>query len=608
MSSTTPARPLAAPPAAPPVADRSADPWPTLAQAGLLKPRHHRDEPIDTGLDASTRAGLEQVVQRAADAGASFSASVSQGWDEVTFTPLTPREASALVMRQPLPFRDKLVVQLDGGAHLPVKSLLELQALDATCSLAVATGATPVPAAAALQALIAVGWSFETQSSVTDRSGLYPILSSIYQGEYVTARPRAGAEAGDVAERRVLVGRPDHMLALAFFEQLAPADGLRDRSFAEGLWSLEQRGYCFNSSLTVSSDRGGRDAYTMYSQTRSQLMSFGKPDGLFVRFTEAELCDIDRLEQRYAKACDLYARFGEPALQRVDAIGYRHLWISAVMRDENAPSLRPEVRAELLATLVAGHDITYSGQKLSLVDTAVEDLRALCGRTDDLKQLREEVSWFARMRRFAKPDGLDDEARLKHLRDQYGRECGTPAQYERARHDLVRLVDAMGSTWRALEAYDTVRTALGLERLDEGVVAVERLAQSDAARREEAVDNLRCVLTHRLSDESLEQAVTRFGELARALTNAGAGARTREMFARVQGTTRAAGDGQEGADARLHRLVSALPVCADADVALNRALSSTEESERAPATVETEGDGWVVLGGVRVQVRAAAGG
>lgn len=585
-----------------PGASHTANPWPALGKAGVLGVNALRDKPLAGALDATTRAGLEDVVERITDAGGTFE--VQRNWLQAKvmgseYAPLPADEVVPFLARKKLPFNgDSLTVNIGGEERLGVYTLEDLRSLDIVYGLGVAAAGTQAPVARALQHLIAQGWSFRTETAFWKEfsgcQGPYPVLATLNRGPWVEVyHTTAGSE-----QKRRSLQCPEDLVAMAYFDGGAPVDDLAERSLAKGLQDLEDRGYRFSSGKVWRPNRH-YDAYEAYKYLTRDDLLVGRPGDVMVPFNEADLADIPGLEQRIQSAGGLYAPLGKPVLEHLDRTNCRQSWVDAVMRDETLPALSREDRAELLGILMKGQ----VGQPGDPVLRASADLQALLRRIGDPEQLRTEASWLARLRAACGDAGEPSDETLARVRDRLWLECGTPDQYARTRQDLLRLAEATGSIERAREALDFVRVAAGGEAGSDCIAMIERLATSAGVNRGEAVLDLQCVLVHRLENETLDQATSRFCEMRGALSAARQGSRTREFFAIIQEKTRATGEGPDAADQTLQRMVEALPIQPEVDVALDGALHPAGGRTADSQTVKTQEDGFLVVGGIRIPTR-----
>jgi len=461
----------------------------------------------------------------------------------------------------------------------------------------------PGPAVSAAQALEARGWTFcearptwpeSTRRVYTERR---TPLSPAALVE-VLSHPSAQIVPPDVRAEHPVHGRTslrtvDEVQALGFFEADAAAEALDAPDTARRLRAMRERGIDFRVQPGRVACGGALDAYRLLKRGIS---------------AEATLCGAvlgtsnraDALEAALAPHTDLLAAWREvvvPAL-RDGLLDPEHLKQGAgAMRDASQP---PRQTAAWLIALARALQKRPEAATDAMVRTraAAEALQAMLatGLPNDNRDgaAAEYVGLVERL-------GVKDAASAARYLWQDLPLLSVLAPCRERRAGALHRCVAAGLGWpRAREAADWASRSVDPESLEGRLALIERVGQIGAA---DPLSDVRAIEQFRRPEEPLAEAARPYLLLLGAMAARDEASLTADVWASLHEIAQSGG---EPVQAVLERFLSALLTSSAEWSEALRSAAAARQAAVGDGVVR--GDGFVVIGSVRVPARAPGGG
>lgn len=572
----------------------AANPWPELEGIGLLASTAAVPGPLGVALSQAAQDGLHEVARRIESAGARFEE--KHGWFGSVlaggkFSPLTADAFVDKMVNVGIEEKSGFAVSVAGHEHIPVRSLSDLQCLDAVHGLGPDAAGANAPVVRAVTSLEQHGWKLDTRvwgdSEWLDFEGSYAALSHMKNGVRIGARQPASPGKGySISQGNALL-----------FEYAWGSGtdwGLSDPATAVAIRDLKDHG------CVLSHDNGssyGKGLWEFVQDRLPDQFRIGLEKGLKVAATPSDLANLPALYRRIDQGQRLWDDYGKALVDAPNRDDWAGNFADAALDGSVAPFLAPEQRAEFLGKLMQAAERRGRPD----LDQAATDLAALARAASDTDRMRREVDWYAGLLDSRlKWEGDRQGNALLRVRDRLRLEAADPADYAWVQGALARLVSDMGDVGRSLEALDVVRITGADDTPDERLDMLCRIARATRDdQKARVVSDFRVLAGQRLPGESLAQAFERYEALLGSLVG-DARDRASDVFVAVQQRARSEGGGAERADALLARFLESLVHQPSVDVAMQAMEREADPGHAQAGSVRREEDGTLVIGGVRL--------
>lgn len=586
---------LSAPAPAPPVA---ANPWPELERMGLLAATPATSGPIGGALTATARQGLLGALTRLETSGVTFERQRGLRFPSLMkkYVPLSAGELANALEKEPVSFKHRFNVNVNGATHVRVASLQGLQLLDAVQGLGAQASPARSGAVEAARSLESRGWKFRAYNYSDDygdsdsptQPGTFPALLALNR------RGTVDAETPTHSNDRVRFSADSQLIALDYFDGSGTDRGLANGPLAAGVREVTAKGYRFRTDDYYRNNyMAARDAYTALQGGNTLRM--GQPDHVAVMVQAADLKSLGDLEKRLQTADDVHERIAKTALAAAGLENQGDAFVHAVMQDKHPHSLY--LKAAVLAELVRAEAV--SGDARYALENAVEDMGHVLNEDAQPARVAAYTEQFvAALRTSGRKAAW---SMLATMRDELRARTGSPAEYQRLQDVVARLMAETHSINAAMEGIDLIRIPVGTETEDERLKLFLDIAARESEKSlDRTASDYRAILVHRTPGESLTVAGGRMCRVLETLALKRQQERASEVFATIQGGVASGRYGKLTADEALQRFSEQMVLSKSVDDALAALAASTTGGVPAgPATVQQSDDA-VVIGGIRI--------
>ncbi|MCE7873043.1 hypothetical protein DYH09_22060 [bacterium CPR1] len=564
-----------------------ANPWPDLAQAGVLVAGSTVGGPIGTVITETARQDLLQAFRRLEQSGVKFEYRrrfVLPFGLRPRYLELTADKACEHVLSQKPDKLDRLQITTPGADRRRVTALRDLQFADAVLGHDVLTGEDKT--------------RLEILRSL-EANDYKPTSGSYYYYDEDERRPSDTLEhlRGLAAGQDIYFTAPGNERVAAKAETLSALDyfcgsgkdrGLKDPALAEDLKQAQEKGFEFFS------DRDQLDARSVYlQQAKNTWAREGK--GVLLSVSRDELADLPALSERLAEYDAVYREVLSGAYAEVgwgrDTVYFPEI---VAQGGEKFPlRVAAAVYAELLRGSRKGDDDHYRVDER--VGGLTRKLFAECATPFELARKAALVSTTYASQGYQQANRV-----LSQTQEVIAaRAANSPQRQEQLEDLFFSLLSASGSIAAASEGMDLVRISVGSESQEDRIRLFTDIARRlPAGSTDQTSFCYRTILAERAGSESLAATGERFCKLLEGMAVGRHQDQATEVFAYFQQDLREGKSDTRQTDQRVTQFLQSLVLHDDVE----KALKASFGGATSQGSVAQQEDA-VVIGGVRVPRR-----
>ncbi len=564
-----------------------ANPWPELAQSGVLVAGSTVGGPIGTAISETTRKDLLQAFRRLEQSGVKFEYRrrfVLPFGLRPRHQELTADKACEHVLNQKPDKLDRLQITMPGTDRRKVTALRDLQFADAVLGHDVLSGEdkTRLETLRALEA-----------NDYKPTSGSYYYYDDDARRPGDTLEHLRGLAAGQdiyftAPGKDRVAANAETLSALDYFCGSGQGRGLKNPDLAEDLKQANQKGFEFYS------DRNKIDARSVYLQDAKNIWA-REGTGVLLPVNRDELSNLPGLSKRLAEYDGVYREVLSGAYAEVgwerDTVYFPQI---VAQGGEKFPlRVAAAVYAELLRGSKKGDNDSYRVNER--VGGLAKKLFAECATPFELARKTALVSaTYARQ-------GYEQANRVLSQTQEViaARAANNPQRQEQLEDLFFSLLSASGSIAAASEGMDLVRISVGNESQEDRTRLFTDIARRlPAGSTDQTSLCYRTILAERVGSESLATTGERFCRLLEGMAVGRHQDQAAEVFTYFQHDMREGKSDPRQTDQRVTQFLQNLVLHDDVE----KAMKASFGGPTSQGSVAQQEDA-VVIGGVRVPRR-----